>query len=174
MVVLFLSVETVGIDSMNKKPLTEKQQAFVRELLKFHKKKGKFVAQTYRDAAIAAGYSEKSAKQVGSKLSKDPRVKEELDRLRAMAEEKTIIDRNGVINLVLEGVQKALKGYPFTDKDGKIIAVRIEPCAPQMLDVLCKCTGSYAEEKIAHSVSGSGEKFGIILNLEGKSKDENV
>lgn len=156
------------------KPLSEKQKAFVRELLKFSVEDGKYVATTYQKAAELAGYSKRSAKQVGSKLAQDPRIRQELENLKKQADERAIIDRNKVVNLVLDAVNKALEGYPVLDKDGNVVAVRIEPCAPQLLDVLCKCTGSYAEEKIAHSVSAGSEKFGIILNLEGKPNNETV
>ena len=154
------------------KKLNERQMAFVRELLKFSVEDGKYVPTTYEAAAKAAGYAVSSAKQIGSKLAQDPRVVAELDRLRKQAEQDAIIDRNKVIGLVMDAVNKALKGYPMVDKDGNTVAIRIEPCTPQLLDVLCKCTGSYAEEKISHSVSASGEKFGIILNLEGKKNED--
>lgn len=154
------------------KPLTERQKLFAAELIKLKSDGSGYATLTLKQAAINAGYTEAFAKNQGCRLYKDPRIRELIEQYREAANSQANIDRTKVLELVLSAVEKAMKGYPITNANGEVIAVRIEPCAAPLLDILCKCTGSYAEEKISHSVSADEGKFGIILNLEGKPKDD--
>ena len=65
------------------KQLNAKQKKFC---LEFRKNGG-----CIRDAAIAAGYSEKSASSLGSQLLKNPKVLNYIEQLRLDAQRKTIM-----------------------------------------------------------------------------------
>lgn len=156
------------------KPLTERQKQFAAELIKLNSNGKSFSCRTLEEAALAAGYSAVSAKRQGSLLYKDPRIKQLVSELREEANKAAMVDRNKVLEMVIEAANKAIKGYPVFDATGKVKAIRIEPCAASLLDILCKCTGAYAEEKISHSINGNTDdgRFGIILNLERKPKND--
>lgn len=171
---------TVDLNIMSKKkkrtryvkPLTERQRAFAYELFKLRAEDGKVVVTTLKQAALNAGYAQSSAKQIGSELYKDPRIKEIVRKLEDEANKKAEIDRNKVLDFVVRAVKKALKGYPVIDKNGNKHAVRIEPCVAPLLDILCKCTGTYPDEKVKHEISGPGEDFGISINIGSNQTDE--
>jgi phage terminase small subunit len=70
------------------KPLSPKESAFCRAML---------TAKDQTEAAIKAGYSPKTAASQASRLLKKVNIKKEIARLRNLADQKAIIDRDRII-----------------------------------------------------------------------------
>jgi phage terminase small subunit len=95
--------------------LTPKQAAFVREYLVDHNAK---------QAAIRAGYSEKTAEQSGSRLLGDLKVGSEIRRLETKAFENVAVTKSWVIAKVATALQQAAdeRHYAGTARLGELIA----------------------------------------------------
>lgn len=84
--------------------LTDKQAAFVREYL---------VDKSVTQAAIRAGYSERTAAKIGSELRQKPHIKAALDReLKAQAA-RTLITADQVLLDINQLADKAAKSGEF-------------------------------------------------------------
>lgn len=84
------------------KQLSAKQKKFC---LEFRKNKG-----CITEAAIAAGYSEKSASSLGSQLLKNPKVLEYIEQLRLDAQRKSImgiIERQETLTVIARNPEAA-------------------------------------------------------------------
>jgi phage terminase small subunit len=75
-------------NSKQNRKLTEQQKVFCREYVK---------TGNGKQSAIKAGYSKKTAEITGSKLLRNPKVGQEIDRLSKKREEKAIADAADVM-----------------------------------------------------------------------------
>ena len=102
--------------SKNKTPesvlesLPEKQQLFVREyLIDLH--------QT--NAAIRAGYSERTAAQQANRLLKNVKIQQAIAELRAERNARINIDVDYVINTIVETIERCSQAKPVYDRNGE-------------------------------------------------------
>lgn len=90
-------------------PLTPKEEKFCQEYVKRLNK---------TQAAIAAGYSKKTAKEIGYENFTKPHIKDRIEQIQAEIREKTGIDEHSVI------VELASLGFwtikDFLNKDGSV------------------------------------------------------
>lgn len=141
--------------------MTDKQTTFIHEYIKNGCDASK--------AAIAAGYSAKSARIVASRLLKNKEIREEIDKLLKKASMKAEVDAAKFIAFVKKVAHKSFKGYPVYDRNGDISHYKMDSTALiGSLNIIAKFAG-FDRVKVEHETSGGG--FGIILNLDGK-KDE--
>lgn len=83
--------------------MTDKQAKFIEEYLKHPNAK---------EAAIAAGFSAKSAKERGYQLLQIPEISEEIKKRQAEASEKTGIDKAWVLNRFKEISDRCMTAEP--------------------------------------------------------------
>lgn len=96
--------------------LTPKQAQFVREYL---------IDLNATQAAIRAGYSEKTAEKIGSENLKKPEIKAALDKAMTERSEKTKIDAQWVLERLAEEATADIAD--LYDDDGKLKPVKEWP-----------------------------------------------
>ena len=90
-------------------PLTHKQQIFVREY------QTDFNATR---AALAAGYSEKTADSQGSRLLKNVKVATEIAKSTLKRAEKLEISADYVLGTIKNTIERCAQEFPVRDKEG--------------------------------------------------------
>jgi len=90
--------------------MTDKQAKFIEEYLKHPNAK---------EAAIAAGFSAKSAKERGYQLLQIPEISEEIKKRQAEISEKTGIDKAWVLNRFKEISDRCMTAEPVMIFDGE-------------------------------------------------------
>jgi phage terminase small subunit len=88
--------------------LTDKQEAFVREYL---------VDLNATQAAIRAGYSEKTAQVQSSRLLSNVMVRARIDELLDTRKEKLELDAEWVINRLMQVANRSMKAEPVMKWD---------------------------------------------------------
>jgi len=91
------------------KKLNPKQKAFISEYL---------VDLNATQAAIKAGYSVKTAKQIGSKLLTKVDIKTEIARQIKEREQKTGITADYVLKSIKEVAERCMQAVPVVDRKG--------------------------------------------------------
>lgn len=129
--------------------LNARQQAFVNEYAK-----GGF--KNASEAAIKAGYSEKTAAQGASQLLKNIKVVEAIEALREPAKEEAIVDATFVYrelrDMAIVCGQKVplldpMTGEPVTDGQGRPLYKKLDPAgANAALKTLSQCLGMGKEQ----------------------------
>lgn len=102
------------MDSKATKPgdpskLNPRQQQFVREYI---------IDLNATQAAIRAGYSEKSARAVASRLLTDANISTAVEQAKAARAEKTGISQDYVLDVINQTIQRCLQAEPVRDKEG--------------------------------------------------------
>ena len=98
--------------------MNDKQKRFAQEYVR---------DSNATEAAIRAGYAKSSARVVGCRLKKDPRVNEIIEKLQAKAAEKALLDVQWVLerwknladSCMQDVVAYSMTGAPIKDRDGK-------------------------------------------------------
>lgn len=90
--------------------MTPKQEAFVREYL---------VDLNATQAAIRAGYSEKTAGAIGDENLKKPEIAQALKIAMEKRAERTEITADYVLNGIKELVERCIQAEPVRDAEGK-------------------------------------------------------
>ena len=123
------------------KQLSAKQKKFC---LEFRKNKG-----CITEAAIAAGYSEKSASSLGSQLLKNPKVLEYIEQLRLDAQRKSImgiIERQETLTVIARNPEAAEadrnRAIDILNKMDGIYLVRVD------VNVQCNIGAGVAERML--------------------------
>lgn len=129
--------------------LNARQQAFVNEYAR-----GGF--KNASEAAIKAGYSERTAAQGASQLLKNIKVAEAIEDLRKPAKEEAIVDATFVLkelrDIVVTCGQKValldpMTGDPMTDEQGMTMYKKLDPAgANAALKTLSQCLGMGKEQ----------------------------
>lgn len=88
-----------------------KEKAFIREYLK---------DSNGKKAAIRAGYSKKSAESQASRLLSKAKVKEEVAKHAAVAEEKAIVDLTFVLKGFKEVAERCMQHVPVMEFDHEL------------------------------------------------------
>lgn len=122
--------------------LTNKQRRFIDEY---------FVDCNARQAAIRAGYSEKSAEFQGSKLMAIPEIAAEMARIRKEMSEKSKLTREELLNDLKEIKDLNKKEFPSA--------------ALKAIEIIAKMQGWNEPEKIEHSGN-------INLNIPGLNESQ--
>lgn len=90
--------------------LTPKQERFCREYL---------IDLNGTQAAIRAGYSEKTAYSIASEVLKKPEIMMRINELQADRSQRTEITADYVLNGIKEIVERCQQKVPVLDDDGK-------------------------------------------------------
>lgn len=97
--------------------LTPKQQRFVDEYL---------VDLNGKQAAIRAGYAERSAEVTASRLLSNANVASAINKALAARSQRTEITADYVLSTILETVERCKQAAPVLDKTGKQMMVETE------------------------------------------------
>jgi phage terminase small subunit len=89
--------------------LTPKQQLFVKEYL---------IDLNATQAAIKAGYSEKTAEVIGFENLRKPKIQAEIQAAMDQRAERTKITADYVLNTIHETVERCRQAYPVLDRKG--------------------------------------------------------
>lgn len=101
--------------------LTAKQRLFVNEYL---------VDLNGTQAAIRAGYSEKTANVIASEVLAKPYIQSEIERLVQERERRTKLTADFVLSTIQETIERCKQGEEITDKDGRKLGIwQFEPLA---------------------------------------------
>lgn len=94
--------------------LTEKQEAFCREYMK---------DLNATQAAIRAGYSEKTSYSIGQENLSKPEIQNRLSELKSARNERLQIDADWVLQQAVKVHQRCMQAEPVTDRDGNPVMV---------------------------------------------------
>lgn len=94
--------------------LTDKQEAFVREYL---------IDMNATQAAIRAGYSKKTAKNIGNENLTKPDIQKALQTAMNKRAERTEIDQDYVLNTIQEVIERCMQAHPVLDRRGRQVYV---------------------------------------------------
>lgn len=134
------------------RPLSEKQWLFIKEYL---------VDLNATQAAIRAGYSEKTAYSAGQRLLKHVEVQKAVTKAQAERSQRVEVTQDYVINNLVEIVERTMqrrpvldrKGEQVTDEEGRAVWCFDAKSANKSLELLGKHLGIFAE-KVKTEVSG--------------------
>lgn len=132
--------------------LTDKQTAFVREYL---------VDLNATQAAIRAGYSERTASRIGPQLLGKTCVREAIENAQAKRARRVEVTQDYVLSNLVEVVERTMqrapvtdrKGEQVTDEEGRAVWTFDAKNANRALELLGKHLGIFTD-KIRAEVSG--------------------
>lgn len=132
--------------------LTDKQTAFVREYL---------VDLNATQAAIRAGYSERTASRIGPQLLGKTWVREAIEKAQAKRARRVEVTQDYVLSNLVEVVERTMqrapvldrKGEQVTDEEGRAVWTFDAKNANRALELLGKHLGIFAD-KVKAEVSG--------------------
>ena len=119
--------------------MTPKQQRFVEEYL---------IDCNATQAAIRAGYSEKTAAVIGAENLTKPNIQEAVETAMQSRSERTEITQDWVIDKLVENVDRAMQASPVLDSEGRETGVYTYQggVANQALALLAKHTGGFSDK----------------------------
>lgn len=132
--------------------LTDKQTAFVREYL---------VDLNATQAAIRAGYSERTASRIGPQLLGKTWVREAIEKAQAKRARRVEVTQDYVLSNLVEVVERTMqrapvmdrKGEQVTDEEGRAVWTFDAKGANRALELLGKHLGIFTD-KVKAEVSG--------------------
>ena len=132
--------------------LTDKQTAFVREYL---------VDLNATQAAIRAGYSERTASRIGPQLLGKTCVREAIEKAQAKRAQRVEVTQDYVLSNLVEVVERTMqrapvldrKGEQVTDEEGRAVWTFDAKGANRALELLGKHLGIFTD-KVKAEVSG--------------------
>lgn len=132
--------------------LTDKQTAFVREYL---------VDLNATQAAIRAGYSERTASRIGPQLLGKNCVREAIEKAQAKRARRVEVTQDYVLSNLVEVVERTMQRAPFldrkgeqvTDEEGRAVWTFDAKGANRALELLGKHLGIFTD-KVKAEVSG--------------------
>lgn len=132
--------------------LTDKQTAFVREYL---------LDLNATQAAIRAGYSERTASRIGPQLLGKTCVREAIEKAQAKRARRVEVTQDYVLSNLVEVVERTMqrapvtdrKGEQVTDEDGRAVWTFDAKGANRALELLGKHLGIFTD-KVRAEVSG--------------------
>lgn len=102
---------------MTTKTLTAKQQAFVDEYL---------IDRNATQAAIRAGYSAKTAGQIGDENLKKPQIAQAIAAAMDDRSERTKIDADYVLYTIVDTIERSKQAKPVLNAQGEPVMVETE------------------------------------------------
>jgi phage terminase small subunit len=136
--------------------LTAKQTAFCQEYL---------VDFNATQAAIRAGYSERTANEQGARLLAKASAQLEIRRLVAARAQRVELDADFVVRMLVDNVKRSMQAVPVVDGDGNPIGeYRYNGAvANKALELLGRHLGMFTDkQEIEHSVRPGGN---VLANL---------
>lgn len=132
--------------------LTDKQTAFVREYL---------VDLNATQAAIRAGYSERTASRIGPQLLGKTWVREAIEKAQAKRARRVEVTQDYVLSNLVEVVERTMqrapvldrKGEQVTDEEGRAVWTFDAKGANRAMELLGKHLGIFAD-RVRAEVSG--------------------
>lgn len=132
--------------------LTDKQTAFVREYL---------VDLNATQAAVRAGYSERTASRIGPQLLGKNWVREAIEKAQAKRARRVEVTQDYVLSNLVEVVERTMqrapvtdrKGEQVTDEEGRAVWTFDAKGANRALELLGKHLGIFTD-KVRAEVSG--------------------
>lgn len=132
--------------------LTDKQTAFVREYL---------VDLNATQAAIRAGYSERTASRIGPQLLGKTWVREAIEKAQAKRARRVEVTQDYVLSNLVEVVERTMqrapvldrKGEQVSDEEGRAVWTFDAKGANRALELLGKHLGIFTD-KVKQEVSG--------------------
>jgi phage terminase small subunit len=123
---------------MSERGLTPKQARFVEEYL---------VDLNATQAAVRAGYSERTADKQGSQLLGKPRIALAIAAAQSQRSEKTQVTLEYVIGRLVENVERSMQVEPVLDKHGRETGEYqyAGAVANKALELLGKHLGAFSE-----------------------------
>ncbi len=97
-------------EALDSVKLTDKQQRFVDEYL---------IDLNATQAAIRAGYSEKTAQQMGSENLSKPVIQEAIEKAQQKRSERTEVTQDYVIKTIVETIERCSQAKQVYDKSGE-------------------------------------------------------
>jgi phage terminase small subunit len=138
--------------------LNDKQKLFINEYVK---------NPNATQAAIAAGYSKKTAGSIGDENLKKPEIKEEILRRQAIAAAGAEVDAIWLNTRLRQMVERCMTAEPVYDKQGNPTGeYRFDSAgANKALDMLAKRIGFYEEDN-------KQKKTEAVIDLGGYSYEQ--
>jgi len=134
-------------------PLNYKQRAFITEFL---------IDKSPKEAAIRAGYSKKSASNIGKNLLEHPEINAAIEVAFKEAAKNAGVTAEYVIKTIVETIERCRQVRPVRDRKGELVYVetsdgKIAPAytfdAPSILkgtELLGKSLAMFTEKTISH------------------------
>lgn len=94
--------------------LTPKQQRFVDEYI---------IDLNATQACIRAGYSEKTAKEIGAENLTKPNIQQAIQQAMNERQQRTQIDQDYVINTIVETIERCKQAKPVVDSRGEPVFI---------------------------------------------------
>lgn len=134
------------------RPLSDKQRIFVEEYL---------VDLNATQAAIRAGYSERTASRIGPQLLGKNWVREAIEKAQAKRARRVEVTQDYVINNLVEIVERTMqrapvldrKGEQVTDEEGRAVWTFDAKNANRALELLGKHLGIFSD-RVQNEISG--------------------
>lgn len=131
--------------------LTGKQQRFCEEYM---------VDMNATQAAIRAGYSEKTAKEIGCENLSKPNIAEQIATLREEQASRTLVDADYVIKGLLQVHSRCMQEEAVTDAEGPTGEYKFEHSgANKSLELLGKHLGMFATKLDIQAVELTHEQW---------------
>lgn len=131
--------------------LTAKQERFCEEYM---------VDMNATQASIRSGYSEKTAKQIGTENLAKPAIMDKLAKLKAELSAKTLVDAEYVVKGLLEVHRRCMQEEAVVDSDGPTGEYKFEHSgANRSLELLGKHIGMFATKLDVRSVELTHEQW---------------
>ncbi len=151
---------------MSDKPLTEKQARFVAEYL---------IDLNATQAAIRAGYSEKTARAAGCRLLAHPDIAASVAEAQEERAERTELSQDWVITQLVENVHRAMIAVAVRDREGNETGewTYQGSVANRALELLGKHLGMFVERKevTIHEQSDFDREIATLLDeMAARSK----
>ena len=136
------------------KDLTDKQKRFVEEYL---------IDLNATQAAIRAGYSEKTACEQGARLLANVKVQEMLAKSKAERAERTNVTKDYVVRILCRQYEINAKTYPKLDfsgdpvigEDGKPVMRQVDPAAAnKAAELLGRHVGAFEADNKSELTGG--------------------
>ncbi len=99
---------------MTEKKLTPKQELFVNEYLK---------DLNATQAAIRAGYSEKTAGVIATENLQKPNIRAAIDKAMESRIERVQVEQDYVLRVIVETIERCMQAAPVLDAQGKPVYV---------------------------------------------------
>jgi phage terminase small subunit len=127
-----------------------------------------------KQAAIKAGYTERSSESTASALLRNHKVLEEISRLRGERDKVAVVDAAYVLTRLRENVERAMTAEPVRDSDGEPTGeYRYEGAvANKALELLGKHLGMFRDKVELSGPDGTAIPVQVYIPSNGRDQDD--